>query len=97
ESSRSAGKSGDAYLDASLRLVDPCKLFTPETIAAVGKDSGLTSNRTGYSQCSHQVKDATTGKTISITLNLSDIIIGAPKQTGKQLAGLVVSENPSNV
>src|SRR5262249_48740144 len=71
-------------------------LFTPEVISAVGKDNKQTGTRTGYSACGLSVKDVSGTKNISLSIDLSDSLIDAPKQSNKQLSGLVVTESRSS-
>ncbi|MFD1044488.1 hypothetical protein ACFQ1S_02225 [Kibdelosporangium lantanae] len=90
---RTTVKTGDAFTDKALRLVEPCKLYTPELVASLGKDIGQVPSRGGYSSCSLIIGEAATGKKVTLSINLSEHQFSAPKQTGKQLSGLSVNEN----
>jgi hypothetical protein len=92
-SNRTTVKSGDAFTDKALRLVDPCKLYTPELVASLGKDIGQVPSRSSYSSCSLTIGEASTNKKVNLGVNLSDHLFSAPKQTGKQLSGLPVTES----
>jgi hypothetical protein len=91
-SNRTTVKAGDAFTDKALRLVEPCKLFTAELVASLGKDIGQVPSRGGYSSCSLTIGEASTNKKVNLGITLSDHLFSAPKQTGKQLSGLSVNE-----
>lgn len=90
---RTTVKTGDAFADKALRMVEPCKLYTPALVASLGKDLNLIPSRGGYSSCSLTIGEAGTGKKVNLSINLSERQFSAPKQTSKQLSGLSVNES----
>jgi hypothetical protein len=92
-SNRTTVKAGGSFGDDMLRQIEPCGLFSKETIASIGQaDPNKSADRSGYSDCNLQIKDSTGKSVINLLVKVGDSLFAAPKQTGKQINGLSVSE-----
>lgn len=91
-SNRTTVKAGGGFDDDSLRLVSPCGLLTKDVIAAVGKDGGRKPEQGDYSDCSVGITDTTGKISITLSVKVGEDLFDAPKQTNKQINGLVVYE-----
>ncbi|TCO57333.1 hypothetical protein EV192_106810 [Actinocrispum wychmicini] len=92
-SNRTTVKAGGGFGDDALRQIEPCGLLNKDVVAAVGKASNDTASRTGYSECSLYVTDTTGKVKIGLGVKVGESLFDAPKQTNKQINGLVIVES----